>query len=57
MAKSGLEEDANHWQRRAEEARRIAHILKDPFAKRTMEEIARSYDRLAALAKDKRAKK
>jgi hypothetical protein len=38
---------ADHWRERAEEARAQASEMKDPTAKRTLLEIARSYDRLA----------
>jgi|SwirhirootsSR3_FD_contig_31_10450775_length_492_multi_3_in_0_out_0_2 hypothetical protein len=44
-----LIEDAGHWRRRAEEAREVAAQLDDE-AKKTMPEIAQSYDRLAELA-------
>ena len=40
--------------RRAEEARRVADQLDDPIAKKTMRDIALSYERLAALAEKKR---
>ena len=53
MTKSPLVGDPSHWQRRAEEARRIADQLDDPIAKQTMREIAISYERLAALARSK----
>jgi hypothetical protein len=49
-----IREDAAHWLRRAEEARRIADQLQDATAKTTMLDIARSYERLAALADAKR---
>ena len=54
MNKPLLADDPAHWQRRAEEARRIADQLDDPIAKKTMREIALSYERLAALAEKKR---
>jgi hypothetical protein len=41
--------DPAYWRQRAEEARRIADQLDDPLAKRTLLEIARSYERLSAL--------
>ena len=47
--------DPPHWRRRAEEARRIANQLDDPIAKKTMLDIAHSYDQLAALAEAKLA--
>ena len=54
MNKPTLADNPAHWQRRAEEARRIADQLDDPIAKKTMREIALSYERLAALAEKKR---
>jgi hypothetical protein len=51
MSKLPPEHDEEHWQRCANEARRIADALDDPVAKSTMREIARSYERLASLAK------
>jgi hypothetical protein len=46
-------EDPTHWQQRAEEARKVADQLDDPIAKRTMLDVARSYEQLAALAEAK----
>jgi hypothetical protein len=48
-------DDPTHWRQRAEEARRIADQLDDPIAKKTMLDIALSYDQLAALTKAKLA--
>jgi hypothetical protein len=45
-----LLKDPAHWRERAEEARRVAETLADPAARRTMLEIAESYDRLAERA-------
>jgi hypothetical protein len=58
MAKMSLEllNDAKHWQDRAEEARMHAEQLTDPEAKRMMLDIAKSYDKLAARAEERRAK-
>ena len=41
---------AGYWRERAEEARAQASEMRDPTAKRTLLEIARSYDRLAEQA-------
>jgi hypothetical protein len=41
--------DPAYWLRRAEEARRTADQLDDPLAKKTLLEIARSYQQLSAL--------
>ena len=41
---------ADYWRERAEEARAQASDMKEPTAKRTLLEIARSYDRLAEQA-------
>ena len=54
MIKPSLANDPAHWQRRVEEARRLADQLDDPVAKETMRDIALSYERLAALAEKKR---
>ena len=45
--------DPAYWRQRAEEARRIADQLDDPLAKKTLLEIARSYERLSALTESK----
>jgi hypothetical protein len=50
MPKPPLIDDPAHWRKRAEEARRIADELEDSLAKRTMLEIAQSYEKLAARA-------
>ena len=54
MNTPSLSDDPAHWQQRAEEARRIADQLDDLIAKKTMRDIALSYERLAALAEKKR---
>ena len=54
MIKPSLANDPAHWQRRAEEARRLADQLDDPIAKKAMHDIALYYERLAALAEKKR---
>ena len=54
MIKPSLANDPAHWQRRAEEARRLADQLDDPIAKKAMRDIALSYEHLAALAEKKR---
>lgn len=58
MAKMSLEllNNAKHWRDRAEEARLHAEQLTDPEAKRMMLDIAKSYDKLAARAEERRAK-
>jgi hypothetical protein len=40
--------DAAHWNRRAEEARRMASLCDDPALHKLLEEVAQSYDDLAA---------
>jgi hypothetical protein len=50
MPASSLMDDPSHWQKRAEEALRAADQLDDPIAKKTMLDIVRSYEQLAALA-------
>ena len=42
-----LLEDPAHWRRRAGESRSTAEQLDDPIQKKTMLEIAASYERLA----------
>ena len=39
-----------HWRKRAEETRRLANKLADATAKRTVMEIAESYEQLAIMA-------
>jgi hypothetical protein len=56
MIRSPTIDDPAHWRRRAAESRRLAEQLDDPFAKKTMLEIAQSYERLAVQA-EKRARK
>ena len=46
-----LVDNAKHWRERAEEARALARLLHDPAAKRTMEGVAESYERVAQRAK------
>ena len=41
--------DPAYWRQRAEEARRIAEQLDDPLAKKTLLEIAFSYEQLSTL--------
>jgi len=47
--------DAAHWNRRAEEARRMARLCDDPALIELLEEVARSYDDLAASRRSRRA--
>ena len=42
-------DDPAHWRQKAYEARRMAHQLSDPEAKRTMLGIAASYEQLARI--------
>jgi hypothetical protein len=44
--------DAEHWRRRAEEARTMEDQVRDLECKRIMRKIAQSYDRLAGHTKD-----
>jgi hypothetical protein len=39
-----------YWLRRAEEARRTADEMADPISKKTLLDIAKAYDELAAFA-------
>ena len=45
------EDEAAHWRRCAEEARRASKQTVDPISKKTLAEIADAYEQLAALAK------
>jgi hypothetical protein len=47
MKAPSLLDDPAHWRRRAAESRSIAEQLDDPVQKKTMLEIAESYERLA----------
>jgi len=46
----------DHWRERAKEARALAEKMDDAQTKRTMLDIAESYDRLADRAKQRKAK-
>jgi hypothetical protein len=56
MKTPSIANDPAHWRRRAAEARRVADQLDDPIAKKTMRDIAMSYERLALLADVKQPK-
>jgi len=43
-----------YWLRRAEEARRTADEMVDPVSKKTLLDIAKAYEELAAFAASKR---
>ena len=45
-----LELSPEYWRKRAEEARTIAEMITDSFARDTMFDIARQYDELAERA-------
>ena len=53
MRMPSIIDNPTHWRKRAEEARGVADQLDDPIAKRTMLDIALSYEQLAALAEAK----
>ena len=53
MQALSIVDDPTHWRQRAEEAHRVADQLDDPIAKKTMLDVARSYEQLAALAEAK----
>ena len=53
MQTLSIVDDPTHWRQRAEEAHRVADQLDDPIAKKTMEDVAHSYEQLAALAEAK----
>ena len=45
-----LYNDPEHWRKRAEEARELAHKMTDPVGKSAMLEIAENYEQLAEQA-------
>ena len=53
MSRRPLIHDAEHWRKRAEEARRLAERMMDLESRRVMLEIAKSYDELAVRAETK----
>ena len=53
MSTRPLIHDAEHWRKRAEEARTLADRMTDLESRRVMLEIAKSYDELAARAETK----
>ena len=53
MSPHPLIHDAEHWRKRAEEARRLAERMMDLESRGVMLEIAKSYDELAARAETK----
>ena len=50
-----LYNNPEHWRKRAEDARSLAHLMSDPVGKETMMEIADKYDRLAVRAVERLA--
>jgi hypothetical protein len=57
MVMPGRIDDASVWRARAEEARDLAHHLRDPESKRIMLGIAVSYVILAERAEERQGKK
>jgi hypothetical protein len=53
MQSQSIVDDPTHWRQRAEEAYRVADQLDDPIARKTMLDVAGSYEQLAALAEAK----
>ena len=52
MANSSTKDDPKHWRQLAQEARAAADRLDDPDARKTMLEIAESYEELASIAEN-----
>ena len=52
-----LIDDPEHWWSRAAEARAMAEQISDPEARRMMEGIAQTYDKLAARAEGRSKRK
>jgi len=48
-----LIDNPEHWRDRAEEARAMAAQLSDPEARRMMEDVAKTYDKLAERAEER----
>jgi DNA-binding ferritin-like protein len=48
-----LVDDAEHWHKRAEEARTLAEQMKDPHTKSLMLGIAESYEKIAKLTAER----
>ena len=47
---------AEHWRKRAEEARTMAQQIDDPAAKREMLEIAANYEKIASVTESRLAR-
>ena len=55
MTRASPLDDPAHWRQRAAESRRIAEQLDDPNQKKTMLEIAESYEQLANRLEQKKS--
>jgi hypothetical protein len=52
MPAAPFPDDPKHWRERADEARAVAEIVRDPDAKQAMLKVAEGYERLVKLAEE-----
>jgi hypothetical protein len=52
-----LQNDPEHWRKRAKEARALAEKMTDAVSKKAMMEVAEKYDEVAARAVERLAKR
>lgn len=46
--------DPSYWQRRAQDTRRLARQMQDAVAKEALQEIAKTYEKIGAIAQARR---
>jgi hypothetical protein len=54
MSKTAEVNDPSYWQRRAQDTRRLASQMQDAVTKETLLEIAKTYERIGAIAQSRR---
>jgi hypothetical protein len=54
MSKTAEVNDPSYWQQRAQDTRRLARQMQDAVAKEALLEIAKTYERIGAIAHSRR---